>query len=93
MKNNIRSKISGFLKSEDGRVGAKSPLALGVASASLLLAQAMVTSSAQANWECLPWDPQQDCDPGEVCAFWCDEWSVGTCVGEWHTQCVDPHHP
>ena len=50
MKNNIRGKISQFLKSEDGHVGAKSPLALGVASASLLLAQMMVTPSAQAHW-------------------------------------------
>ena len=50
MKNNIRGKISEFLKSEDGHVGAKSPLALGVASASLLLAQMMVTPSAQAHW-------------------------------------------
>ena len=52
MKNNIRGKISQFLKSEDGHVGAKSPLALGVASASLLLAQMMVTPSAQAHLEC-----------------------------------------
>ena len=49
MKNNIRGKISQFLKSEDGHVGAKSPLALGVASASLLLAQTMVTPPAQAH--------------------------------------------
>ena len=39
MKNNIRGKIRDFLKSEEGRVGVKSPLALGVASASVLLAQ------------------------------------------------------
>ena len=50
-KNNIRSKISQFLKSEEGRVGVKSPLALGVASASVLLAQAMVTPSAQAHMD------------------------------------------
>ena len=48
-KNNIRGKISQFLTSEEGRVGVKSPLALGVASASVLLAQAMVTPSAQAH--------------------------------------------
>ena len=53
MKNNIRGKISQFLKSEDGHVGVKSPLALGVASASLLLAQMMVTPSAQAHLECI----------------------------------------
>lgn len=84
MKHSIRSKISDFLKSEEGRVGAKSPLALGVASASLLLAQAIITPSAQADWECYP----GDCSTGEYCMYWCDEWnSVGTCIGTWHSQC------
>ena len=85
MKNNIRGKISQFLKSEDGHVGAKSPLALGVASASLLLAQTMVTPPAQAHWECIPWNG--DCSEGEFCVVWCDKWSVGTCIGTWHSQC------
>ena len=85
MKNNIRGKISQFLKSEDGHVGAKSPLALGVASASLLLAQMMVTLPAQAHMECYPGNG--DCSEGEYCDFWCDEWSVGTCIGTWHSHC------
>ena len=85
MKNNIRGKISQFLKSEDGHVGAKSPLALGVASASLLLAQMMVTPSAQAHMECYP--GTDDCAEGEYCEVWCDEWSVGTCIGTWHSHC------
>ena len=85
MKNNIRGKISQFLKSEDGHVGAKSPLALGVASASLLLAQMMVTPSAQAHWKCIP--GAGDCAEGEFCVVWCDKWSVGTCIGTWHSQC------
>lgn len=84
MKNNIRSKIRGFLTSEDGRVGAKSPLALGVASASLLLAQAVVTPSAQAHWECHP----GDCPEGEYCYIWCDgTFEAYTCVGIWHSHC------
>ena len=82
-KNNIRGKISQFLKSEEGRVGVKSPLALGVASASVLLAQAMVTPTAQAHLTCYP----GGCAEGQYCAIWCDEVSVGTCVGEWHSQC------
>ena len=69
MKNNIRGKISQFLKSEDGHVGVKSPLALGVASASLLLAQMMVTPSAEAHLKCIPGG---DCSEGEYFAFWCD---------------------
>ena len=85
MKNNIRSKISDFLKSEDGRVGVKSPLALGVASASVLLAQAIVTPPVQAHLKCEPGGT--DCGEGEYCAVWCDQWSIGTCVGTWHSQC------
>lgn len=85
MKNNIRSKIRDFLKSEEGRVGVKSPLALGVASASVLLAQAIVTPPVQAHLTCDPGG--NDCADGEYCAVWCDQWSVGTCVGVWHSQC------
>ncbi len=85
MKYNIRSKISDFLKSEEGRVGAKSPLALGVASASLLLAQAMVTSSAQAHVEC---SSKGGCSDGEYCADRCDgTWKRGTCMGTLHRHC------
>ena len=84
-KNNIRGKISEFLKSEEGRVGVKSPLALGVASASVLLAQTMVTPTVQAHLTCIPFS--DDCGEGEYCAVWCDEWSAGTCIGEWHSQC------
>ena len=84
-KNNIRGKISQFLKSEEGRVGVKSPLALGVASVSVLLAQTMVTPTAQAHFECMP--GSDDCGEGAYCAVWCDEVSVGTCIGEWHSQC------
>ena len=85
MKNNIRSKISDFLKSEEGRVGVKSPLALGIASASVLLAQTIVTPPVQAHLECQPGGT--DCGEGEYCMVWCDQWSLGTCVGTWHSQC------
>jgi hypothetical protein len=84
MKHNIRDKISEFLKSEEGRVGAKSPLALGVASASLLLAQMMVTPSAHAHAECYP----GSCPKGEYCAFQCDgTWDLGSCRGTFHSHC------
>ena len=85
MKHNIRGKISDFLTSEEGRVGVKPPLALGAASASVLLVQAVVTPPAQAHFECTPWG--SDCSEGEYCAFWCDEVSVGTCIGTWHSHC------
>ncbi len=83
MKNNVRSKISGFLKSEEGRVSVKSPLALGVASASLLLAHAMATPSVQAHMEC---SQDDDCSEGERCNLWCGAWSQGTCI-DWHSHC------
>ena len=86
MKNSIRGKIREFLKSEEGRVGAKSPLALGVASASVLLAQAMVTPSAEAHAACATND---DCPEGHECVYWCDgEWDLGTCRGTLHSHCV-----
>ena len=84
MKKNIRSKISGFLKSEEGHVGVKSPLVLGAASASLLLAHAMVTPSAQAHAKCDP----GGCPEGQYCDFWCDgTWDLYTCVGTFHSHC------
>ena len=85
MKNSIRSRISEFLKSEEGRVGAKSPLALGVASASILLAQAIVMPSAEAHKVCATDD---DCPEGHECLYWCDgKWDLGTCMGTLHTHC------
>ena len=84
MKHNIRSKISDFLKSEEGHVGVKSPLALGAASASLLLAHAMVTPSAQAHWKCLP----GGCPEGEYCYIWCEgTLDLNTCIGTFHSHC------
>ncbi len=78
MRNNVRSKISGFLTSEEGRVSVKSPLALGAASVGLLLAHAMVSPSAQAHMEC--WD-HNDCNESQICVVWIDD------AGEWHSQC------
>ncbi|RKU12675.1 hypothetical protein C6502_05505 [Candidatus Poribacteria bacterium] len=86
MKKNIRSKISDFLTSEEGQVGVKSPLVLGAASASLLLAQAMVSPSAQAYWECYSND---DCSEGEYCDIWCDgTLDLNTCIGTWRSHCI-----
>ena len=87
MKKNIRGKISDFLTSEEGRVGAKSPLTLGAASASLLLAQAMVTPSAQAYLECYS---NNDCSDDEYCDVWCDGTMNGAvCAGTWQSRCFN----
>ena len=64
MKNNLRGKISEFVQSEEGKVGVKSPLILGVAAGSILLVQAIVgTPEAEAK-QCME---HKDCDPGEKC--------------------------
>ena len=71
MKTNLRGKIREFMQSEEGKVGIKSPLALGVATGSVLLAQAIVgTTPAEAQW-C---NNNGDCDnPPHIC-------SVNTCL-------------
>ena len=53
MKKNLRGKIREFVQSEEGKVGVKSPLTLGVATGSLLLAQAIVgTPQTEAFQDC-----------------------------------------
>ncbi|RKU38132.1 hypothetical protein C6496_07470 [Candidatus Poribacteria bacterium] len=53
MKINLRGKIREFMQSEEGKVGIKSPLTLGVAAGSILLAHAVVsTPQAEANGQC-----------------------------------------
>ena len=53
MKSNLRGKIREFLASEEGKVGVKAPLTLGVATGSILLANAMVAPTpAQAGGPC-----------------------------------------
>ena len=42
MKNNLRGKIREFVQSEEGKVGIKSPLTLGIAAGSVLLAQTIL---------------------------------------------------
>ena len=70
MKKNLRGKIREFLKSEEGKVGIKSPLTLGVATGSLPLAQAVVGTPQAEAWMCVN---NHDCAADEKC-------SVGTCV-------------
>ena len=62
MQTNLRGKIREFMQSEEGKVGIKSPLTLGVATGGVLLAYAIVgTPQADA---C---KIDADCDPGEKC--------------------------
>ncbi len=66
MKNNFRGKIREFLASEEGKVGLKAPLTLGVATGSVLLANAIVgTTPAEAGGPC--WDNQDCLYPPHIC--------------------------
>ena len=83
MKNNLRGKICQFLASEDGKVGVKSPLALGIATGSVFLAQAIVGSTPAM--ACVQHDerPNGRCEIVEVCiennaGRTC--WDVAMCV-------------
>ena len=66
MTSKIRSRIKQFLKSEGGRVGIKTPLALGIASGNLLLAQVIFADDADSDYEC---HDDGDCGSDEVCAY------------------------
>ena len=87
MNAKIRGRIKYFLKSEGGRVGLKTPLALGVASGSLLVAQAVLSPSAYSSNECYS---DAHCDPGKACERVCNGMLVnGMCYGTWVRKCVD----
>ena len=75
MQHSIQGSICGFLASEEGRVSAKAPLTLGVATGSLLLAQVMRPSSTAAHLVC---DAENPCPPGEVCIEWPEDHGSGT---------------
>ena len=70
MKTNLRGKIREFVQSEEGKVGVKSSLTLGVAAGSILLAQTIVGTPKAEAWMCVN---NHDCAADEKC-------SVGTCV-------------
>ena len=64
MKKNLRGKIREFVQSEEGKVGIKSPLTLGAAVGSVLLAQAIV---GMPHAEACPCDEDDDCADGFFC--------------------------
>ena len=84
MKKNLRGKIHEFIQSEEGKVGTKSPLTLGVAAGGLLLAHTIVgTPQAEAGW-C---HSNDECEDYGSASYICDgpwilidgTW-VGTCI-------------
>lgn len=69
MKNNLRGKIRDFIASEEGKVGVKGPLTVGMATGSVLFAQAII-GAPQA--DACPCGGGVPCPPGQVC-------DLGTC--------------
>ena len=84
MKKNLRGKIREYIASEDGKVGVKSPLTLGVAAGGLLLAHAIVgTPRAEAGW-CYS---QSDCEDSGSATYICDgPWIL--IDGTWTGTCI-----
>ena len=82
MKKNLRGKIREYIQSEEGKVGVKSPLTLGVAAGGLLLAHMIVgTPQAEAGW-CNP-DADEPCPESYSCKppfIWNGMHHVGTCI-------------
>ena len=92
MKKNLRGKIREYIESEDGKVGVKTPLTLGVAAGGLLLAHAIVGPSVGTSDEdpgmCI--DPKDNgdvdtCPDGYACTgpFYFDPMlgkHIGTCM-------------
>ena len=65
MKKNLRGKIREFMQSEEGKVGVKSPLTLGAAVGSVLLAQAIIGTTPAHAAKCrLGFN---DCPDGQIC--------------------------
>lgn len=84
MYKRLRGKFVEFITSEDGKVGVKTPLSLGLVGGGLLLMQTVLPFTAKAGFECLSDD---NCPSDEVCYFWCKKVS-GVCQGDWHSKCV-----
>ena len=66
MFSQLRDRIIEFINSEEGRVGVKTSLSLGLVGGGLLLMQTMFPSAAKAELECFS---DSDCDDDEVCDF------------------------
>ncbi len=78
MFNQLRDRIIEFINSEEGKVGVKTSLSLGLVGGGLLLMQTIFPSSAKADLECLN---DSFCEEDETCHFWKDEYN------KWHSEC------
>ena len=80
MYKRLLDKVVDFIKSEEGKVGVKTSLSLGLVGGGVLLMQTVFPSTANASLECLTDD---DCTGDEGCYFWQDD------DYEYHSKCID----
>ena len=78
MFSQLRDRIIEFINSEDGKVGVKTSLSLGLVGGGLLLMQTMFPSAAKADFECFS---DSECEDDEICHFWKDKYD------NWHSEC------
>lgn len=74
----VRSKIAEFISSEEGKVGVKTSLSVGLVGGGLLLMQTMYPYDAKAAFECFN---DSECADSETCEFWQDDY------GNWNSEC------
>ena len=86
MKKNLRGKIREYIQSEEGKVGVKTPLTLGVAAGGLLLAHAIVGPSVGTSHD----DPGMCRDPKEIGFDECPGEHV--CTGPFYFDAAQDHH-
>ena len=90
MKTNLRGRIREFVQSEEGKVGIKSPLTIGIAAASLLAAQAIIGTTPA--FACLG---STDCADDFVCGDMVEQYvNQGPGLPEhcwWEGVCIKDH--
>ena len=80
MYKRLRERFIEFINSEEGKVGVKTSLSLGLVGGGILLMQTMFPATAEVHFECFSDD---HCADDEYCQFWQDD------EGYYHSECVD----
>ena len=80
----LRDKCVEFINSEEGKVGVKTSLSLGLVGGGILLMQTMFPAAAEVHFECFG---PEDCAEDETCKFWIDP------QGEYHSECRESPTP
>ena len=80
MYKRLRRKFIEFVNSEEGKVGVKTSLSLGLVGGGILLMQTMFPAAAEIHFECFSDD---HCPDDESCYFWQDA------EYEYHSECRD----